>query len=679
MAGPIRISVLADGGQARRELDSVSRTSSKMGQTLAKVGRLAATGLAVGVGAAAVAAAKFATAAAEDQQAAALMAKTFENAAGATKSQIAATEDWITAQGKALGVADDDLRPALSRLVTATHDVGEAQKLASLAMDVSAGSGKSLEQVSTALMKAQNGQVSSLSRLGINTKNAAGETITMAEATRRMSETFGGAAAAKAGTLQGKLDRLKLALSEAGESIGYKILPPLLTFAEFVQNRVVPAAERMASTIGDALAPYVDKLRDGLATLVEKLTPVGEWFRAHPEIVKGIGIAFGVAAAAAGVLAVALGAVALVTSPITLTVVAIAALGAAIAYAWKNSETFRTGVTAVGDALKAGLGAALDWVTAKWNEFGPMILDSLQAVTTAVKGFVGFMLPFWKTSFETLFNVAKAVFNTVKGVIEGQLKIIQGVINVVMGLIKGDWDRVWEGIKQILSGVWKVIESVVSGAINAVKAVLSGTLANIRDLWSAAWDAVKTTVSNKWDGIKTQVSNGIDDVVGFVKGLPGRITSAVSGAFDGLKNAFRSAINFIIDGWNNLSFSIPGFDPPGPGPSFPGITISTPNIPRLASGGVTTGATLAVVGDNPGGREAIIPLDRYDLSGASKLVPLLEQLIALTQAQAMAGGEQVDRLYALEGELRGMRTEAKRAPSEYAREMTVAYRKGAMR
>lgn len=676
MAGPIRISVLADGSNARRELDSVSRTSSKMGQTLAKVGRLAATGLAIGVGAAAVAAAKFATAAAEDQQAAALMAKTFENAAGATKSQIAATEDWITAQGKALGVADDDLRPALSRLVTATHDVGDAQKLASLAMDVSAGSGKSLEQVSTALMKAQNGQVSSLSRLGINTKNAAGETISMAEATKRMSETFGGAAAAKAGTLQGKLDRLKLAISEAGESIGYKILPPLLTFAEFVQNRVVPAAQRLGAAIGEYLAPYVDRIRDGFTTLLEKITPVGDWLRAHPEIIKGIGIAFGIAAAAAGVLAVALGAVALVTSPITLTVVAIAALGAAIAYAWKNSETFRESVTTVGDALKAGLGAALDWVTAKWREFAPMILESLRSVTTAVQGFVGFMLPFWRNSFEMLFNVAKTVFETVKGVISGQLKIIQGVINVVMGLIKGDWGRVWEGIKQIISGVWEIIKSLVTGAINAVKAVLSGALANIRDLWSVAWDGVKAVLSRVWDGIKDLVSTGIDRVVGFVKALPGRITSVVSGAFDGLKEAFRSAINFIIDGWNNLSFSIPGFDPPGPGPKFPGFTIGTPNIPRLAHGGVTTGATLAFIGDNPGGREAIIPLDRYDLSGAGTLVPLLERLIALAEAQAGAE-ELLTALRALADEVRGLRSENKNAPSDTARELQRLLRRGA--
>lgn len=636
MAGPIRISVLADGSSARRELDGVSKVGSRMGQTLAKAGRIAATGLAVGVTIAAGAAAKFATAAAEDQQAAALMAKTFQNAAGATKAQIAATEDWITAQGKALGVADDDLRPALSRLVTATHDVGEAQKLASLAMDVSAGSGKSLEQVSTALMKAQNGQVSSLSRLGINTKNAAGETISMAEATKRMSETFGGAAAAKAGTLQGKLDRLKLAVSEAGESIGYKILPPLLSLAEFVQNKVVPATQQLASTIGNALAPYLDKIRDGFAAVLEKITPVGDWFRSHPEIIKGIGIAFGIAAAAAGVLAVALGAVALATSPITLTVVAIAALGAAIAYAWKNSETFRTVVTTVGTALRTGLGAALDWVTAKWNEFAPLIAETLQTVATAVRGFIGFMLPFWRNSFETLWSVVKTVFDTVKGVVSGQLNIIKGVINVVMGLIKGDWGRVWDGIKQILSGVWGIIKSIVTGALGVLRSLISGALGTIKGLWSAGWNAVKAAVDKAWDGIKSLVSSGVDKVVGFVKALPGRITSVASGAFDGLKNAFRSAVNFIIDGWNNLSFSLPGFDPPGPGPKFPGITIGTPNIPRLARGGITTGATLALVGDNPGGREAIIPLDRYDLSGAGSLTPLLERLIALAEAQLAA-------------------------------------------
>lgn len=227
--------------------DGTTTKMSKLTGVMKTAGKAAAYGLGAGLVVAGGAAVKFAQAAADDQQQAELLKGALERNADATAGQVAAVETWITAQGRAKGVADDDLRPALSRLVTATHDVGDAQRLATLAMDVSAGSGKSLESVSTALMKAQNGQVSALSRLGINTKNAAGETITMAEATKRMSDQFGGAAAEKANTMQGKMDRLKLILSETGEAIGYKLLPFALKLANWFLNDGIPLAQKASN------------------------------------------------------------------------------------------------------------------------------------------------------------------------------------------------------------------------------------------------------------------------------------------------------------------------------------------------------------------------------------------------------------------------------------------------
>lgn len=80
--------------------------------------------------------------------------------------------------------------------------------------------------------------------------------------------------------------------------------------------------------------------------------------------------------------------------------------------------------------------------------------------------------------------------------------------------------------------------------------------------------------------------------------------------FDGIKSAFRAAINFIIDGWNGLQFKIPGFKigPVG----YDGFTLGVPDIPRLATGGIAMAPTLAVIGDNGGRGEAVIPLDKLE-------------------------------------------------------------------
>lgn len=84
----------------------------------------------------------------------------------------------------------------------------------------------------------------------------------------------------------------------------------------------------------------------------------------------------------------------------------------------------------------------------------------------------------------------------------------------------------------------------------------------------------------------------------------GGITSTVGIAVD----AVKTAINTIIRGWNSIQFTIPGFKI---GPiGYNGFTLGLPNIPELANGGVTNGPTLALIGDNPSGREAVVPLER---------------------------------------------------------------------
>ncbi len=108
-------------------------------------------------------------AAIEDEKAQTQLALALENATGATKAQIAATEQSILQMSLATGVADDELRPALGRLVRSTSDTEKAQQLLATALDISAATGKPLESVANALGKAYDGNTASLGKLGIGT------------------------------------------------------------------------------------------------------------------------------------------------------------------------------------------------------------------------------------------------------------------------------------------------------------------------------------------------------------------------------------------------------------------------------------------------------------------------------------------------------------------------------
>jgi len=126
-------------------------------------------------------------------------------------------------------------------------------------------------------------------------------------------------------------------------------------------------------------------------------------------------------------------------------------------------------------------------------------------------------------------------------------------------------------------------------------------------------------ISAKGREVVTTIRDKFLGMVEFFKGLPAKIGSAVSGMWDGIKNSFRGAINWIIDKWNGLSFSLPGADVPGIG-QVGGFSLDTPNIPRLAKGGIVTRPTLALVGE--AGPEAVIPLSRASGMGGGVVINL---------------------------------------------------------
>lgn len=254
---------------------SAEKSSGKL-KAFAKVGALAAAGAAIMVGKALVDMTK---AAMEDQAAQVRLATALKNSTGANKQQVAGVEKWITAQGKALGVTDDELRPALSRLAVATGDVGKAQKLAALAMDVSAGTGKSLSTVTEALMKAQNGSLGGLSRLGVATKDAAGETKSLKQITQELATLHGGQAAAQAETTAGKMKRLKLMYDETKESIGAKLIPVATQLADFALTRLAPALSQVGDWIKTKLMPPLQQFAQDMAPKArDVMQKVGEAF-----------------------------------------------------------------------------------------------------------------------------------------------------------------------------------------------------------------------------------------------------------------------------------------------------------------------------------------------------------------------------------------------------------------
>ena len=252
----LKLSILADVDDLKKKLGEADNAVENNASKISEFGKKAAAAFAVAAAAAVAYGTKLAIdgvkAAIEDEQAQLRLASALKTATGATDAQIKATEDMILQTSLATGVADDQLRPAFQRLAVSTKDTVEAQKLLNLALDISKGKGIELETVANALGRAQDGNTTALGRLGLGLSKAELATLSFTDVQTKLSDLYGGAAAANAETFQGKIDRLKVGFDEAKESLGVALLPQVEKFITYLNDTGLPTLNAfIAGLTGD--------------------------------------------------------------------------------------------------------------------------------------------------------------------------------------------------------------------------------------------------------------------------------------------------------------------------------------------------------------------------------------------------------------------------------------------
>lgn len=273
MAGSrtLKLSILADVDQLKKNLDKGSAEVEGFGGKLEKFGKVAAAAFAAAAAAAAAYAGKLliegVKAAIEDAAAQERLANSLRNVTKATDDQIASVEKQITQMSLAFGIADDQLRPAFQRLATATGSLTTANDSLRLALDISAATGKSVEQVSNALAKAYEGNAGALGRLGIGLSTAEIKSLGLKGTMDQLALTFGGAATTQANTLEGQIARLQVAFDEAKESVGARLLPAITSLLNYFINTVIPKFTEFKDKALEPVTTAINNNREAFNTL----------------------------------------------------------------------------------------------------------------------------------------------------------------------------------------------------------------------------------------------------------------------------------------------------------------------------------------------------------------------------------------------------------------------------
>lgn len=308
------------------------------------------------------------------------------------------------------------------------------------------------------------------------------------------------------------------------------------TSDQLANSQKIQAAEteNLKAQLGAGLLPIQLKLTRATTAAVV-------WGQKHQGVLKAIAIVVG------GVLVGAFTALAVsviaATWPFLAIGAAVAALAAGFVWLYKNNETVRKAIDALGKVVQA---------------VGRVIMAAATAVWQSIKTRWGAIKPFVSATF-------RAVATVVRAYVKVWLTVVRTYIGLILGAVRG---------------IARIVGYVVG--------------------------PVRTAVS--------RAKSALSSLVSFVRGLPGKFRGALSGLWDGLRSGFRSAVNYVIGAWNRLSFSIGGGSILGK--KIPSVTLSTPDIPYLASGGITNGPTLAMIGEGRE-QEVVSPLSKLGAVAAA--------------------------------------------------------------
>ena len=167
-------------------------------------------------------------------------------------------ERYISDLSKMSGVTDDQLRPAMQRLLQTTGSVVKAQELLTQATDIAAGSGVDYETVVNDLSLAYVGQTRGLRKYSLGLSQAELKTMKFADVQERLNKQFSGASAEFLTTYAGKLQLITTAAGEASEKIGGALVDSLVSvFAAGDTTQFVNQIDTLATKIADTVSAVV--------------------------------------------------------------------------------------------------------------------------------------------------------------------------------------------------------------------------------------------------------------------------------------------------------------------------------------------------------------------------------------------------------------------------------------
>ena len=314
-----------------------------------------------------------------------------------------------------------------------------------------------------------------------------------------------------------------------------------------ISTGLTALAEKFTSTfasIGAAISPITTAMSEGFSSVVGAVGATTTPFTILKGLVVGVGEGF---KALWGILA---------ANPITLIVAAIALVVAALVHLWNTNKKFREFLTDFYENhIKPIIEGIKETLTSLWEEhlkplweelLKPLlgnVWETIKETWDLIANLIGEIVQIIAPVVENILQMVAQLVDDIAGYVGGCMDVLKGIIEFITGVFSGDWEKAWNGIKDIFKGIWEMMVSLVKTPVNLIIGVINGMIRGV-----------------------------------------------VSG------------INLVVRAINSIKVDIPDWVPliGGKHIGFHLSEVTAPQIPTLAKGGVITSPTLAMVGEYAG-------------------------------------------------------------------------------
>ena len=495
-----------------------------------------------------------------------------------------------------LGESFKYIAPVAGAMGLSVEDVTTAISAMSMAGIKGSQAGTSLRTMLTRMVKPTDAVATAMDELGLELTNSDGTFKSLDEIVAMMRGSFSGLtdeqktyyATVLAGQegMSGMLSLLNLteeeynAIAESMDNAGGVATETAAIMQDNLQSKVEQlggSLESLAIKLGDLLIPHIQKFVEWLTSLIDKFTSLdpetqktilkfaGLALVAGPvvtvlgKITSGVGgvfTAFGKlsggfkavsmgASAGTGALAKFGGALAGITAPIAAVIAIVGVLVAAFTSLWKTNEEFRDSITAIWNQITETFNNFTQGIVDRLNALGFDFENITEVLKALWEGFCNFLAPIFEGAFQFIADTLGVFFD-----------IILGILDIFIGLFTGNWDQMWNGVKNIFGSVWDWIVNTLTNIGNTLFGIFETILGWFGTSWSECWSGISTFFMNIWNGIATFFTNILNGIVAFFTSVWNGIATFFTNIWNGIRDTISNVVNSIKTTITNVFNSV---------------------------------------------------------------------------------------------------------------------------